>query len=100
MNLFSLQNSEFIGRHIGPNEQDTADMLRTIGVADMDELIGRTVPSAIRMDHKLNIPGSLSEADYLKLIKEISIKNEVFRTYIGQGYYDTHTPSVILRKRR
>ena len=97
MNLFSLQNSEFIGRHIGPNEQDTADMLRTIGVADMDELIGRTVPSAIRMDHKLNIPGSLSEADYLKLIKEISIKNEVFRTYIGQGYYDTHTPSVILR---
>ncbi len=97
MNLFSLQNREFTGRHIGPNEQETAEMLRTIGVADMDELIGRTVPSAIRMDHKLNIPESLSEADYLKLIKEISMKNEVFRTYIGQGYYDTHTPSVILR---
>ncbi len=97
MNLFSLQNREFTGRHIGPNEQETTEMLRTIGVADMDELVGRTVPSAIRMDHKLNIPESLSEADYLKLIKEISMKNEVFRTYIGQGYYDTHTPSVILR---
>ena len=97
MNLFSLQNREFTGRHIGPNEQETAEMLRTIGVADMEELVGRTVPSAIRMNHKLNIPESLSEADYLKLIKEISTKNEVFRTYIGQGYYDTHTPSVILR---
>ena len=97
MNLFSLQSREFTGRHIGPNEQETAEMLRTIGVADMDELIARTVPSAIRMNHKLNIPGALSEAEYLGLIKEISIKNEVFRTYIGQGYYDTHTPSVILR---
>ncbi len=97
MNLFSLQNQEFIGRHIGPNAQETKEMLSTIGVADMDELVGRTVPGAIRMDGKLNLPQSLSEAEYLRILKEISLKNKVNKNYIGQGYYDTHTPSVILR---
>lgn len=97
MNLFSLQNEEFIGRHIGPNEHDTKQMLATIGVSSMDELIGRTVPDAIRMDHKLNIPESISEAEYLRISKEMSSKNKVFKNYIGQGYYDTLTPSVILR---
>ncbi|MCW3121813.1 MAG: gcvP [Flavipsychrobacter sp.] len=97
MNLFSIQSKEFIGRHIGPNAQDTKDMLGTIGVESMEELIGRTVPAAIRMDHKLNIPEGVSEAEYLAQLKETSQKNKVFKTYIGQGYYDTHTPSVILR---
>lgn len=97
MNLFSLQNQEFIGRHIGPDEHETREMLRAIGVDSMDELIGRTVPSAIRMGKPLNIPASVSESEYLRELKEISLKNKVFRTYIGQGYYDTHTPSVILR---
>ena len=63
----------------------------------MDELVSRTVPSVIRMNHRLNLPEALSEADYLRLVKDMSLKNKVFRTYIGQGYYDTHTPSVILR---
>ena len=97
MNLFSLQNQEFIGRHIGPDEHETREMLRTIGVDSMDELISRTVPSAIRMKHTLNIPSAISEAEYIADVKEISLKNKVFKTYIGQGYYDTHTPSVILR---
>ncbi len=97
MNLFSIQNEEFIGRHIGPNEQDTRVMLDTIGVADMDELIGRTVPAGIRMDHKLRIPKAESEAAYLAELKEVSMKNKLCKNYIGQGYYDTHTPSVILR---
>ncbi len=97
MNLFSLQNQEFIGRHIGPNEHDTKAMLATIGVADMEELISRTVPEAIRMNRKLNIPESISEAEYLRISKELSTKNKVFKNYIGQGYYDTLTPSVILR---
>jgi glycine dehydrogenase len=97
MDLFALQNEEFTGRHIGPDAHETEQMLRIIGVTKMDELISRTVPQAIRMDHKLNLPESVSEAEYLKLIKEISLKNKVFRSYIGQGYYDTHTPSVILR---
>lgn len=97
MNLFSIQSEEFIGRHIGPNETDTQEMLKVIGVKDMDELISRTVPQSIRMNHKLRIPEAQSEAEYLHMLKEISQKNKVCRNYIGQGYYDTHTPSVILR---
>ncbi|MCD6011628.1 MAG: gcvP [Flavipsychrobacter sp.] len=97
MNLFSIQSEEFIGRHIGPNEADTQEMMKVIGVKDMDELVGRTVPQSIRMDHKLRIPEAQSEAEYLHMLKEISQKNKVCRNYIGQGYYDTHTPSVILR---
>ncbi len=97
MNLFALQNREFAGRHLGPRDRDVPDMLQTIGVTDMDELIARTVPDAIRMQHRLDTPPAMSEAEYLRFIKDVSMKNQVFRTYIGQGYYDTHTPSVILR---
>ncbi|MGN6566796.1 MAG: aminomethyl-transferring glycine dehydrogenase [Flavipsychrobacter sp.] len=97
MNLFSLQNQEFTHRHIGPDEHETHEMLSVIGVADMEELIGRTVPKSIRMGHDLKLPAAMSEAAYLQMVKEISLKNKVYKTYIGQGYYDTHTPSVILR---
>jgi glycine dehydrogenase len=97
MNLFSIQNQEFTQRHIGPDEHEKKEMLRIIGVDSMEDLIARTVPSAIRMDHKLNIPEAQSEAEYLKELKDVSLKNKPNRTYIGQGYYDTHTPSVILR---
>jgi len=97
MNLFSSQSREFTARHIGPNEADAAEMLATIGVDSLDELISRTVPDAIRMGHKLRVPAQLSEAEYLRELKETSLKNKINRTYIGQGYYDTHTPSVILR---
>src|ERR1043165_7023413 len=97
MNLFSIQSEEFIHRHIGPNAQDTQKMLDTIGVESMEELIGRTVPGSIRMDHRLRLPEAMSEAEYLAHVKEISLKNKVYKTYIGRGYYDNHTPSVILR---
>ncbi len=97
MDLFSKQQQEFIGRHIGPNEQETKEMLKTIGIDSVDELIGRTVPSAIRMDGELNIPASTSEADFLQQLKETSLQNKLYKNYIGQGYYDTHTPNVILR---
>ena len=97
MNLFFVQNEEFTGRHIGPNEEETKDMLSTIGVESMEELIGRTVPAAIRMNHQLRIPESQSEAEYLTKLKTMSLNNKVCKNYIGQGYYDTHTPSVILR---
>lgn len=97
MNLFFVQNEEFIGRHIGPNANDTQAMLKTIGVDSLDELVNRTVPAGIRMEHKLNIPEAISEAQYLSDLQALAQKNKVFKTYIGQGYYDTHTPSVILR---
>ena len=97
MNLFEQQSNEFIPRHIGPNEADTKKMLKKIGAESLDQLISNTVPTAIRMKHSLNIPPAMSEHEYLKHIKEVSLKNKVFSNYIGQGYYDNIIPSVILR---
>jgi glycine dehydrogenase len=97
MNLFEQQANEFAGRHIGPNEHESTQMLKTIGVRSLAELIERTIPSAIRSKDPLNIPGPVSEHQYLTELKEIASQNKVFRSYIGQGYYDTIVPSVILR---
>ena len=97
MNLFEAQQAEFQARHIGPNEKDTLKMLHTIGESSLQSLVDKTVPPAIRMKKPLNIPAAMSENDYLQHIKDISLKNQVFKTYIGQGYYDNITPSVILR---
>ena len=65
---------------------------KTIGVNSLEELVDRTVPPAIRMQHELDFPPAMSEHDYLEHIKEVSLKNKIFKTYIGQGYYDTLTP--------
>ena len=97
MNLFESHQNEFTGRHIGPNESETAEMLKTIGVSSLEELVNRTVPASIRMDKPLNLPAAMSESEYLHHIKEVSLRNKLFKSYIGQGYYDTHTPGVILR---
>ncbi|MEO8711521.1 MAG: aminomethyl-transferring glycine dehydrogenase [Parafilimonas sp.] len=97
MNLFQLQSEEFAHRHIGPDENETSKMLKTIGENSVDELINKTVPASIRMEHELNIPEAMSEHEYLQHIKNISLKNKIFKNYIGQGYYGTITPSVILR---
>lgn len=97
MNLFEQQSNEFISRHIGPDEQETKQMLSTIGERSLDILIDKTVPQDIRLKNELKLPSAMSEFEYLQHIKEISLKNKVFKNYIGLGYYDTITPSVILR---
>ncbi|HEV8272569.1 MAG TPA: aminomethyl-transferring glycine dehydrogenase [Chitinophagaceae bacterium] len=97
MNLFEKQSCEFISRHIGPDEHSTKQMLKTIGVPDLNTLVNKTVPPAIRMQHELNLPAAMSEHQYLQHIKEVSLQNKVYKNYIGQGYYDTIVPSVILR---
>jgi glycine dehydrogenase len=97
MTLFEQQANEFATRHIGPNEHFTRQMLKTVGVNNLDELTDKTVPAAIKMNRPLNVPVAMTENDYLKHIKEVSQLNKVFKNYIGQGYYDTITPSVILR---
>ena len=79
MNLFSLQNEEFSHRHIGPGTNDTAEMLATIGVESMEELIGRTVPSIIRMNRRLNIPEAVSEAQYLRDLAITATKNNLIK---------------------
>jgi glycine cleavage system P protein (glycine dehydrogenase) len=96
MNVFEQQSNEFVPRHIGTIGQETA-MLKTIGVSSVAELIAKTIPPSIRNNSDLEIPGAISEAELLTELKEISLRNKTFRTYIGQGYYDTIVPSVILR---
>src|SRR5213595_387443 len=97
MSLFELKSTEFQRRHIGPNDKQLKEMLSTIGVSSLDELVNKTVPDEIRMQQELNLPPAMSESDYLRHIKDISLKNKIFKNYIGQGYYDTITPPVILR---
>ncbi len=97
MNLFQEQNTEFQKRHIGTLETDTQKMLQTIGVSSLSELIDKTVPPAIRLKNELNIAPAVSEFEYLNNLKTIAAKNKLYKTYIGQGYYGTITPSVILR---
>ena len=96
MNLFEQQSNEFVPRHIGTIGQEK-EMLKTIGLSSLDELISRTIPSSIRTHTKLNLPEAISEAELLSELKDISLQNKTFRSYIGQGYYDTIVPSVILR---
>lgn len=92
-----IYQEEFYKRHIGPNEAETKEMLATVGVKNLDELIDKTIPSAIRLKNDLNLPEAISEYEYLQHIREIALQNKIFKTYIGQGYYGTITPSVILR---
>ena len=72
-------------------------MLRAIGVPSIDALIDQTIPSGIRFSKPLNLPAAESEAAYLRRLREVAAKNRVARSYIGMGYYDCHTPAVILR---
>lgn len=97
MNLFEQQQHEFLGRHIGPSEQETKSMLKTIGVSSLDELIEKTVPSSIRLQQPLQTAGPVSEFEYLTELKQTAALNKVCKSYIGQGYYNTIVPSVILR---
>lgn len=97
MNVFESQTTEFRQRHIGVNEEEAAKMLRTIGISSLNELIDRTVPQSIRVNKPLAIPPPQSEYEYLHELKNIAKQNKVFKSYIGQGYYGTITPSVILR---
>src|SRR5690606_23827625 len=84
-------------RHISARKPDLPVMLQTIGVNSLDQLIEKTVPAEIRLNSSLNLPQALSEVDYLKKMKQMASKNKVFKSYIGQGYYDVHIPTVILR---
>lgn len=97
MNLFTAQSSEFAERHIGVNEADTKAMLETIGIDSVAALIDRTIPADIRLQAPLKLPAAISEFEYLQELKQTAAKNKLFKTYIGQGYYNTITPSVILR---
>ncbi|MEY3178494.1 MAG: aminomethyl-transferring glycine dehydrogenase [Bacteroidota bacterium] len=97
MNLFEQQDNEFRSRHIGPSPEEEVHMLNTIGEPNLATLIDKTVPGNIRMQKELNTPTAMSEAAYLDHVKKLGEQNIVAKNFIGQGYYGTHTPSVILR---
>ncbi|MBM4946932.1 aminomethyl-transferring glycine dehydrogenase [Vibrio parahaemolyticus] len=92
----STQN-EFVARHNGPNKSDQQKMLEAINAVSLDSLIDETVPAQIRLEQPLNLAEAKSEADMLTAMRKFADQNQVKRTFIGQGYYNTFTPNVILR---
>lgn len=91
------QHSDFIGRHIGPDESEQKTMLASLGYDSMTTFIANIVPTAILSDKALAVGDARSEHEVLQHLREIANKNQVFKSYIGMGYNDTHTPPVILR---
>lgn len=88
---------KFINRHIGPSEKDITEMLKAIGVDNIEELIQETIPESIRLSQDLEIDSPLTEYKLIEHLKELAGKNKVFKSYIGLGYHPTHTPAVIQR---
>ncbi|MGB0839633.1 MAG: aminomethyl-transferring glycine dehydrogenase [Chitinophagales bacterium] len=93
----SNQMRHFVNRHIGPSHQDTVAMLQTIGTNHLEELIEATIPPNIKSQAELNLPKGMSEYAFLQYIQDIAQKNELRKSYIGMGYYDTIVPPVIQR---
>ncbi len=92
-----MNTKNFVNRHNGPSDNDVAHMLNRMGLSSVDQLIDQTIPKDIRLKEDLNIDEGLSEYEYLKLMRKLSQKNKVFKSYIGMGYYNTIVPPVILR---
>ena len=90
-------SKEFIARHIGPSQEDQEKMLQAVGAKSLEDLMKNTVPEKILLSEELNVSEPISENDALKKLKLISKKNDIFRNFIGMGYYNTFTPNVILR---
>ena len=90
-------HSAFIERHIGPNDAEIAQMLRVVGHDSLETLTDAIVPASIKSTAPLALPEAITEVEALAKIRAIAVKNQVFRSFIGQGYYGTHTPNVILR---
>lgn len=97
MKDFITYSEPFSYRHIGPDGEELAQMLKQVGVENIDQLIGETIPSHIRLQSPLNLPKAQTESEFLKNFKSIASKNKLFRSLIGMGYYDTVVPNVILR---
>ncbi|OZI17219.1 aminomethyl-transferring glycine dehydrogenase [Bordetella genomosp. 7] len=90
-------HTDFIARHIGPSDAEQQKMLAAVGCDSLDALLQEVVPPAIRSQAPLALPASRSEPDVLAELKAIAGRNRIYRNYIGQGYYGTHTPNVVLR---
>ncbi|MFY7666449.1 aminomethyl-transferring glycine dehydrogenase [Flavobacterium sp.] len=92
-----MNTSQFALRHIGPREEEVSQMLETIGVESVDQLIYETVPSDILLKTPLNLPPAMSEFEYLDHITELGKQNKIFESYLGLGYHQCVVPAVIQR---
>ena len=92
-----MRADNFSARHIGPRKHDIDEMLKVIGTGSLDELISKTIPASILAPEAFKFEKGVTESEYLERITGISKKNKLFRSYIGQGYYNTILPSVIKR---
>jgi len=94
---FAMNTDIFALRHIGPRPENTPEMLKTIGVDSIDQLMFETIPDDIRIDKELDLPEGLSEQEFAEHIDRLAQKNKRFKTYIGLGYHATNLPAVIQR---
>ncbi len=92
-----METSAFASRHIGPNTSELKEMLQTIGVDSLDELIDKTIPKNIRLKANLDLPKAMSEYEFTNFINKLGLKNKLYKTYIGLGYHPTILPAVIQR---
>ncbi|MBT8204666.1 MAG: aminomethyl-transferring glycine dehydrogenase [Eudoraea sp.] len=92
-----MNTEQFALRHIGIREQDLEHMYQTIGVESLEQLINETIPEDIRLKNPLKLDAPISESDFLNHLQALSRKNKVFKSYIGMGYHESITPSVIKR---
>ena len=95
--MTDLRKSEFISRHIGPSLEDQAKMLQFVGYDNMQSFIEAIVPNSILEKEQLDVRDSVSEHKALEILHEIASKNQIYKSFIGMGYYGTYTPNVILR---
>ena len=89
--------ADFADRHIGPNAAEQAAMLAALGVASLDELVAKVVPGSIRSTDGASLGRGSTEAEVIEALRRLAEQNEVFKSFIGTGYHDCHTPPVILR---
>ncbi|MDR0686655.1 MAG: aminomethyl-transferring glycine dehydrogenase [Dysgonamonadaceae bacterium] len=87
----------FSDRHIGITEDEASTMLAAIGAQNIEQLINETIPENIRLDVPLDLPEAMNECEFAKHIAEIASRNEIFTSYIGQGWYNTAAPATIIR---
>lgn len=92
-----METNFLANRHIGISENDLKFMLAKIGINSLEELISKTIPEDIRLTEPIDLPKTMSEYDYANHITELSEKNKIYKSYIGQGWYGTITPAVIVR---
>jgi glycine dehydrogenase len=92
-----MKHDSFQFRHIGPDTLERDEMLKVVGAPSLDALMDEVIPASIRLAAPLDLPAGQTESEYLRNLRQLAAQNQIFRSFIGLGYYDCITPSVIIR---